>query len=48
MYGNSHESSEIVNRRLSKKFCQPFEQDYHSLQMADNFALYREHLMAHL
>jgi hypothetical protein len=42
--GNLHESSEIVKRRILHIFGQHFEQDYHSLQMADHFALYREDL----
>jgi hypothetical protein len=46
--GNSHESSEIVKRRLSQIFGQHFEQDHYSLQMADHFALHREHLFAQL
>jgi hypothetical protein len=46
--GNSHESSEIVKHRLSQNFGQHFEQDHHSLQIADHFALHREHLFTHL
>jgi hypothetical protein len=34
--------------RLSQIFGQQFEQDHHSPQMADHFALHREHLFAHL
>jgi hypothetical protein len=45
--GNSHKSSEVVKCCLSHIFCQHFEQDYHSLQMADHFALRYEHLFAH-
>jgi hypothetical protein len=41
--GNSQESSEI-----HKFFGQHFEQDNHSLQMADHFTLHREHLFTHL
>jgi hypothetical protein len=42
--GNSHESSEIAKHYLSQIFGQRFEQDRHSLQMADHFALHHEHL----
>jgi hypothetical protein len=48
MCGNSHHGSEIVKRHLSQIFCQHFEQDNHSLQMSDHFALYREHLFTRL
>jgi hypothetical protein len=48
MCGNSHESFEIVKHRLSQTFGQHFEQDRHSLRMADHFALHCEHLLAHL
>jgi hypothetical protein len=33
---------------FKKYFGQRFEQDQHSLQMADHFALPREHFFAHL
>jgi hypothetical protein len=47
--GNLHEISQIVKRRLSQFFFgQRFEQDYHSLQMADRFALHCEYSFAHL
>jgi hypothetical protein len=45
--GNSHESSKIV-KCFHKCFGQHFEQDHHSLQMTDHFALHREHLFTHV
>jgi hypothetical protein len=48
MCGNSHNISEIVKRVYHKFSGQHFEQDHHSLQMADHFPLHREHLFAHL
>jgi hypothetical protein len=48
MFGHSHESSEIVKRHLSQILGQHFEQDHHSLQMVNHFALHHEHLFAHL
>jgi hypothetical protein len=38
--GNSQESCKIV---FHKFFRQHFEQDHHSIQMTDNFALHGEH-----
>jgi hypothetical protein len=46
--GNSHETSEIVKRRLSQIFCRHFIQDHHSLKMAEHFALYREYFFSQL
>jgi hypothetical protein len=46
--GDSQESSEIVKRHLSQIFGQHFEQDHHSIQMADHFAFHNEHLFVHL
>jgi AraC-like DNA-binding protein len=41
---NSHESFEIVKHCRSQIFCQQFEQNHHSVQMADHFGLHCEHL----
>jgi hypothetical protein len=45
---NSHESSEIVKRRISLIVWSTFEVDHRPLHMGDHFTQHREHLFANL